>query len=41
MIIERTHRLPSEIVKERIDSVIDELLHDPPGQVVISDVART
>jgi hypothetical protein len=41
MIVERAHRLPGEIVKERIDSVLDELLRNPPGNVVISDVART
>lgn len=40
MIIERTHQLPSEVVKERINSVIDELLRQPPGDVVISNVAR-
>ena len=40
MIVERTHQLPSHVVKERIDSVIDELLAQPPGNVVISGVAK-
>ena len=40
MIVERTHLLPSDIVKERIDSVMDELLRHPPGNVIVSDVAR-
>ena len=40
MIVERTHRLPRDVVKERIDSVMDELLRHPPGNVIVSDVAR-
>ena len=40
MIVERTHELPSDVVKERIDSAIDELLRHPPGNVIVSDVAR-
>ena len=40
MIVERTHLLPSDVVKERIDSVMDELLRHPPGNVIVSDVAR-
>jgi|SRR5215203_4063920 len=40
MIVERTHLLPGQVVKDRIDSVIDELLHQPPGNVVISRVIR-
>ncbi len=40
MIVERTHFLPSEVVKERIDSVIDELLRHPPGNVIVSELAR-
>ena len=40
MIVERTHGLPSEVVKQRIDSTIDELLRHPPGDVIVSDVAK-
>ena len=40
MIVERTHFLPTEVVKERIDSVIDELLRHPPGNVIVSELAR-
>ena len=40
MIVERTHLLPSDVVKERIDSVMDELLRHPPGNVIVSNVAR-
>ena len=40
MIVERTHSLPGDVVKQRIDSVLDELLRHPPGNVIVSDVAR-
>lgn len=40
MIVERTHELPSDVVKDRIDSVMDELLRHPPGNVIVSDVFR-
>ena len=40
MIVERKHVLPSHVVKERIDSVIDELIEQPPGNVIVSDVAK-
>jgi hypothetical protein len=41
MIIERTHALPTDVVKDRIDAALDELLRRPPGNVIVSDVART
>lgn len=40
MIVERKHELPSEVVKQRIDSAIDELLRHPPGNVIVSDVTK-
>ncbi len=41
MIIERTHDLPKDEVRRRLDQTIDSLVANPPSGVDVSDVIRT